>query len=650
MHRNRRAFVAMLTIALLASCNSAQKSQIPATTGLPQATAFHDDPRRIHKLSTIGNVIVNGGFESGLPPWSLVGSGRGSAKIVTTKAHSGTHSAFMGTTSGPAVNGLHGLEQAVTIPTGGVLTFWYQGSSDDTSQYADQEAAITDSQGKIVKQCYKNLETTKTWQEATCDVSALAGENLNVVFGVDDNGYSSTYVNWYIDDVSLLGGGPSPTPSPTANPTTTPSAHPTTTPSASPSPTPTSSGSPIQHVVIVLQENRSFENIFHGYPGAHTVDYGYNHLGQEVPLTATHLMVPYDPTHTYSAWVTEFNNGGMNGFDLETLDYGSGAPNDFAYQYAYQSDVQPYWDMAAEGSLADEFFVDHRSESFAGHQFPIAGASGPITPSLPDYYAAEDPSGGEVCDSQGTGPAINLQTGNEDKTYTTCFDYETIADLLTAANKTWRFYIDASSKDSSYVSSFAVIKHIRDNPEQWKNVVSPATAVYTDAKNGTLANVSWVIGSFANSDHAGQDVPSKNGPSWVTSVMNAVGESKSWDSTAIVLTYDDWGGWFDEQAPFTTFNAFEPGFRIPFVVVSPYSNRGYISHVTHYMGSLLHYIESNFGLGSLGTSDSHSDDLSDMFDYQQEPLQYVPIGSPLGRRFFLHQKNADKVPHGLDRD
>ncbi|MBV8198661.1 MAG: hypothetical protein JO263_11025, partial [Candidatus Eremiobacteraeota bacterium] len=368
MLRTNRAFIVVFALGFLASCSASPKTQLPPTASLLSAAGTSAD-NLVRGGPPSGNVIVNGGFESGLSPWTLVGSGRGTAKIVTTKAHSGSHSAFMGTTSPPAVNGLHGLKQAVTIPTGGVITFWYQGSSDDTIQYADQEADITDSKGNVVQQCYRALKTTSTWTQASCDVSALAGQKLNVLFGVNDNGYDGSYVNWYIDDVSLSGGGPTPSPSPT------PSGH----PSPTPTPTSTPSGSPIQHVVIVLQENRTFENLFHAYPGAHTVNFGYDHNGNQVTLKSTRLMVPYDPSHDYSAWLTEYNNGGMNGFDLETLDYGSGAPKDFAYQYAVQSDVQPYWDMAAEGSLADEFFADHRSQSFAGHQFPIAGASGPIT-------------------------------------------------------------------------------------------------------------------------------------------------------------------------------------------------------------------------------------------------------------------------------
>jgi phospholipase C len=604
--------------------------------------------------SPSGNVIQNGCFD-GLSPWTLVGTGTGSAKIVTNKYNCGTHSAFMGTTSPPSVNGLHGLEQSVLIPSGALLTWWWLGGSNDKIQYGDQEVDLINSSGKIVYQCYKELQTSSSWVQQSCDLSAYAGQTLNVAFGVNDNGYDKTYVYWYVDDVSLTGGGPTPTPTATATASATPTATPTptSTPTATASPTPTPTAtpkgsSPIQHVVIILQENRSLENIFHAYPGANTVNSGKDSNGKTVALKPIHLMVPWDPSHQYSNWITEYDNGLMNGFNLETLDYGSGAPKDFAYSYSLQSDVQPYWDMAAEGALADEFFADHRSQSFPGHQYPIAGASGPITPTNTDYYASEDPSGGETCASPGTGTAINITTGKEDESYTSCMDYQTIADLLMANNKTWRFYVDSTSRTSSYVSSFAVIKHIY-NSNAFNNVVSPATTVYSDAENNQLANVSWVIGTFADSDHAGQNVPSSNGPNWVTSVMNAIGNSPSWGSTAVILTYDDWGGWFDETPPPQQFNAYDPGFRMPFVLVSPYARRGYISHNVHYMGSILHYIEENFGLGSLGTADAHSDDLMDMFNYGQSPLSYITVKSEGSRVRFFAPRDFPP-PRGESRD
>ena len=389
-----------------------------------------------------------------------------------------------------------------------------------------------------------------------------------------------------------------------------------------------------------------FENLFHGYPGAHTVAQGRDSHGNPVTLQPIHLMTPYDPAHRYHDWLTEYNHGGMNGFDNEILDYGKHAPPDFAYAYAMQSDVQPYWDMAANGTLSDATFADHRSQSFAGHEFPIAGASGPISSNLPHYYASENPRGGTGCSAPGPGSAVNIVTGYEDRTYMSCFTFATIADLLNAKGKTWAYYVPRSDRQDG-VNGFAAIKGVRFGP-QWKtNIISPETQLFTDVANGKLANVTYVIGQFVNSDHAGQNVPSSNGPAWVKMVENAIGESPFWKSTAIVFTYDDWGGWYDEVKP-VTFNAFEAGFRIPFVVDSPYSRRGKVDHTTHYIGSVLHFIESTFGLGSLGTSDARSDDLSSMFDFNQAPLPYKRIVSGASTASLFDQ--ATVRPAGLDRD
>ncbi|MBV8491337.1 MAG: hypothetical protein JO199_12475, partial [Candidatus Eremiobacteraeota bacterium] len=123
--------------------------------------------------------------------------------------------------------------------------------------------------------------------------------------------------------------------------------------------------------------------------------------------------------------------------------------------------------------------------------------------------------------------------------------------------------------------------------------------------------------------HDGQSVPSSNGPNWVTSVVNAIGQGPDWGSTAIFITWDDWGGWYDHVAPPTQFDAFEPGFRVPIIVLSPYVSRGVVNHDVHYTSSILHYIETNFGLGSLGKMDARADNFSDIFSYTQSPLPYA---------------------------
>jgi phospholipase C len=383
-------------------------------------------------------------------------------------------------------------------------------------------------------------------------------------------------------------------------------------------------GSPIEHVVVVLQENRTFDNMFHGYPGADYATTAPTSTGGTVALMPVHLMTPWDPSHTYKSWVTEYNGGAMNGFDLDTVA-GSGAPPNAPYAYAMQSDVQPYWDLAKEGVLADATFADHRSQTFAGHLFPIAGASGPIAPDLPDYYASGNPPPFSSCAFPGKGRAVDILTGKEDKTYVSCLDIRTIADLLDARGLSWKMYVDSLERPT-FMSSFSVIRRIAEGPEFATNVVSPETTIMQDLQDGTLPAVSYVVGAYANSDHPGQNVPSSNGPRYVTAIFNAIGASRYWKNTVVMLVYDDWGGWYDHVKP-QTFNAFEAGFRIPLIVESPYAKRGYISHRTHYVGSILHFIEKNWNLGSLHTSDARSDALDDCFDYRQTPLSYVRVNA-----------------------
>jgi phospholipase C len=614
----KRAYVIALAAAavFLAACGSPQVTAHPALAPVPFAAP------------TGGNVIQDPGFESdGFTFWKQCGKVR--ARITTAKAHTGTYSEFGGTNGNPELNGDAAVCQRVTVPPFGRLSFWIDAQTTDTVQYAWESAALIGSNGKPLATLDRTASNTHGWVQRRFDVSAYSGQQVTVQFDVHGNGYPQAYINAYLDDVSLVSGTPTPSPSPSASPV---------------------AGSPIRHVIVVLQENRTFDNIFHGYKGADYASSGPTSTGKIVPLRPVHLMTPWDPSHQYGDWITEYNGGAMNGFDKDTIDYGGGAPKDFTYSYALRSDVQPYWDLAKEGVLADHTFADHRSQSFAGHLFPIAGASGPIAPNLPDYYAADNPQNGESCNAPGTGAAVNLITGREDKTYKSCFDFQTIADLMDHKGVSWKFYVDSSSR-YDYVSSFSVIKHVFNSPEFNTNVVSPETTIFSDIQNGTLPAVSYVVGTFANSDHPGQKVPSSNGPRWVTSVFNAIGKSRYWKDSVVVLVYDDWGGWYDHVKPHT-FSQFEAGFRIPLVIVSPYAKRGYISHTVHYVGSLLHFIEANWNLGNLKTSDARSDALEDCFDYQQAPLRYVPVdaGNPLGVLVDADLPWYGTHPQGSDRD
>jgi phospholipase C len=562
------------------------------------------------------DVILNGGFENGMSPWTLVGSGRGSAQIVSGVAHSGTYSAFMGTTAQPSVNGLHGVAQSVVIPTGGVLMFWYQGGSNDTPQYADQEADLTDSVGRLVYRCWKGLVNTTTWTQQSCDVSAFAGRTLNVTFGVNDNGYASAYVYLYVDDVSLSGSAPTPSP----------------TPSGSPSPTPTPGGAQIQHVVVMIQENRSVDNLFMGYPSADTVTTGLDRFGRSVPLWPVSLAAGMNPGHGLGAFLTDWDNGLMDGW------------TDSQIAYVPRSEAKPYWDIAAQNVLADRMFPSNIDSSFASHQYFIAAQA---------QRSVNNTAGGWWgCDGAPSDSVAVLSTSSRTiaGAQYPCFDYATLGDELDHAGISWRFYAPHlrgsggyGTSGGSIWSAYQAVRHVRFGADWSRNVISPETQILSDVAAGTLAAVTWVVPSWTNSDHAGSG--SATGPSWVASVVDAIGAQPNlWNHTAIFIVWDDWGGWYDHVPPPYLDNE-GAGIRVPMLIVSPLAKRGYVSHVQYESTSVLKFIEDLFGLSALTQSDARAaDPMADCFNPSGQAKPFHPIRAPYPETYFLRAATSERPP------
>jgi phospholipase C len=207
---------------------------------------------------------------------------------------------------------------------------------------------------------------------------------------------------------------------------------------------------------------------------------------------------------------------------------------------------------------------------------------------------------------------------------------------LDAAHVSWKYYApSATGGDIGYIwSAYDAIKHIRFGPDWAGDVISPETQVLSDIENGKVAQVSWVIPSWANSDHANS--LSTTGPDWVASIVNAIGTSKYWDDTAVFIAWDDWGGWYDHVPP-PQLDEMGLGFRVPLIVVSPYARHGYVSHQQHEFGSILRFTEEAFGLPSLGTRDAISDDLLDCFDLSQPAQPYTQMQTNLSPEHFKHQ-------------
>jgi phospholipase C len=402
------------------------------------------------------------------------------------------------------------------------------------------------------------------------------------------------------------------------------------------------SRSTIQHVVIVVQENRSVDNLFQFLRGARTWGHGVDSQGRKVRLQPQDLAAPYDTGHAHIDWLTEYAGGAMNGFDQDTCR--GHCPVDAAYGYVPRAEVAEYYTLAQTYAFADELFASDQGPSFVSHQYLVSGTStvsdgsankadnNPETSSNKLTGGCDAPQGSLVwvINSQGFQPPSL-------RTYP-CFQRQSLMNELDAAGVSWKYY--QATLGAGIWNAPDAIYSIWSNPaEMAANVITPPSQVLTDIANGQLANVVWVTPTKLASDHP-KDTDG-SGPSWVASVVNAIGSSQYWNHTAILIVWDDWGGWYDHVTP-TIYNSLELGFRVPMIVVSPYAKPGYVSHVHHEFGSILKFTEETFGLPSLGTTDARADNLSDCFNFGQSPLKFRPIRTKYPASYFF--KQASKEP------
>lgn len=407
----------------------------------------------------------------------------------------------------------------------------------------------------------------------------------------------------------------------------------------------------IQHVVVIFQENRTPDNLFHGLPGADIANSGVNSQGKVIRLTPMSLTAPYDLGHVHWAFLQMYDHGKMDGADKIGVGCFKGAvrcpPPNPQFVYVPASEARPYLQMAERYTFGDRMFQTNQGPSFPAHQFIISGTSAPTATS--DLFAAENPgypngrSGPDPfwhtgCTAPSSEAVLLIDpSGHESSAQYPCFEHPTLADLLDARRISWRYYTPSAGMIWTAPNA---IRHLRLGADWDRNVILKSTQVLKDISNRQLPAVSWVIPDGRSSDHPGND---GSGPSWVAAIVNAIGQSQYWSDTAIFLTWDDWGGFYDHVAP-PIYNSYEYGFRVPLIVVSPYAKPHYVSHETHDFGSILRFIEENFGLPTLGYADSRADNLSDCFDFDQVPLSFEKIRAPLGARHFLEDRRPPTDP------
>lgn len=426
--------------------------------------------------------------------------------------------------------------------------------------------------------------------------------------------------------------------------------------------------SKIQHVVIVFQENRTPDNLFQDpvliAAGADIAQSGLNSSGNTIQLAAESLAISYDLGHGHRDFVNQYDGGKMDGSNLVgTVCYVAPCPTNPQYFYVNTSEVQPYFQMAEQYTFGDRMFQTNEGPSFPAHQFIISGTSAPTAAS--SLFMAENTTKGTGCAAATPLALVAVvdAQGQESSSMYPCSDHPALTDELDRKNLSWRYY--TPSANSIWTAPNA-IEHIcgPNVPppngtacvgSDWVNNVviysakNPAP-ILTDVANNQLPSVSWVIPAGKNSDHPGS-TGNHDGPSWVASIVNAIGNSSYWANTAIIVAWDDWGGWYDHVAPPKVIDdgtswgsGYVYGFRVPLLVISPYAKAGYISHVNHDFGSILHFTEEVFGLAPLGYADAYGDDLSDCFDFSQTPLVFHTISAPLSADHFLNDRTPPDDP------
>jgi phospholipase C len=367
----------------------------------------------------------------------------------------------------------------------------------------------------------------------------------------------------------------------------------------------------IQHIVFIMKENHSFNNIFGTFPGVNGATSGPVSNGSTIPLNHLNDEVR-DMGHDWNDSLTAINGGLMNQFDLVNLGNIDGDYKSMG-QY-YQADIPNYWTYAQTFALSDATFSSLHGETFPNRLYSIMADSAEVifNPLGPDKVQATTWG----CDAP-VGSTVITQTPQGVQTAVfPCFSNTTLGDLLTDANITWTSYAPIPGSNGYVYNTYNSINQIR-NTSQWAEHVVDWHNFVSDATSGNLPAVSWLVADATDSEHPPWSLCT--GENWTVQQINAIMQGPDWNSTAIFLTYDEFGSFYDNAAPASP-DYYGLGIRVPMTIISPYAIPGFIDHTQYEFSSVLKFVETRFGLSSLTLRDADASDMTAAFNFNQTPL------------------------------
>jgi phospholipase C len=465
--------------------------------------------------------------------------------------------------------------------------------------------------------------------------------------------------------------------------------------------------SSFEHVIVIFQENRSPDNLFQGLcappfgssgscsttPNATQYNIQTSNWRDKYSPTGVRQPLPvplgntYDLGHLHGAFIRQCDPDPSGACRMDgSGDVGCGGTCLSQPQFRFVKNsivnghgiLDPYLTLATQYGWANYMFQTNQGASFPAHQFIFGGTS---APNAGDDHAGIFASGnmeGDIHANGGAGCIADATTrvklihpnpnppplGIVNSEVYPCFDHQTIPDIL-PARFSWRYY--TPNAGSIWTAPNAIF-HICQptgpggscQGQQWlQNVDLNPTHVLTDIANCNLRSMSWVIPNGRNSDHPGSP-DGTGGPAWVAAIVNAIGNHPTcpngevyWHNTAIIITWDDWGGWYDHVPPPILplpQGDFQLGFRVPLIVVSAYTPAHSINNYRQDFGSILRFIEHNFGVpeGQLTFADHRATtDLRGFFHLDQAPRPFHHVSADRDASYFL---NDNRVPTDPDDD
>lgn len=394
----------------------------------------------------------------------------------------------------------------------------------------------------------------------------------------------------------------------------------------SPTPSSPSGLAKIDHIFVLVQENRPFDQYFGTYCPTTGAFCSNTSIGIPPgvcePYTLSNLsagcVAPYplppgltemeDIGHSWTNAHDAYDNGTMDGF------VSTQGGNPLAMGYYTNATLAAYWDWAEEYALGDNFFSSALSYSLPNHWHIVAGAAPNVSYTVSQFTNATGAltsNGSEYLDESNdtpTLPDLLMNTSVGWKYY----DSPLAAGGYNAAIRSgsaFAFWDPLAAKSVSYSQSYA--SHFVTHDQ-----------IFSDLLDGNVSNVSWIIPTAANSEHPPYDI--LQGVNWTTQVMDAIELSPYWNSSLIFLTWDDWGGFYDSVAP-RQIDGYGLGFRVPLIVIGPYVRENFIDPAWGYFESILKFVEERYGLSPITYRDAQAPSLTSYLDLNQTPRPPMTI-------------------------